>query len=112
MFRSFTDMHTELVRLRAAGDQGAAARALVEQHLDSFPLHVGFTYQMLAQLQAEAGERERALDTLAQALSKGARYRTEWLPGGPRLSAPPAQPRLPPPGRQASAPHHQAPRAP
>src|SRR5256885_8236201 len=103
MFRSFTDMHTELVRLRAAGDQGAAARALVEQHLDAFPLHVGFTYQVLAQLQAEAGEKERALDTLAHALAKGARYRAEWLTGDSRLASLRDEPRFTALARQAGA---------
>src|SRR2546423_15417945 len=101
MFRSFTDMHPELVRLRAAGDQGAAARALVEQHLDAFPLHVGVTYQVLAQLQAEAGAKQRALDTLAHALAKGARYRAEGLTREPRGASLPGEPRVDPLARQA-----------
>src|SRR5436305_1828719 len=103
MFRSITAMQAELARLRAADDRGAAVRALIEQHLDAFPLHVGFTYQMLAELQAEAGERERALDTLARALAKGARYRAEWLTGDARLASVREEPRFTALVRQASA---------
>src|SRR5438270_2724528 len=103
MFGTFTDMQTELTRMREAGEGDRAIRILVEQHLDAFPLHFGFTYQLLAQLQAEAGERERALDTLARALAKGARYRAEWLTGDTRLASLRDEPRFTALVRRASA---------
>src|SRR5438128_542267 len=87
-------MHAELARMRTQGVQGEHMRALVEQHLDAFPLHRAVVYLTLAQLQAESGDADRALDTLARSLAAGSRYRAEWLTSDPRLAPLRATPRF------------------
>jgi predicted esterase len=85
-YGSFTDLHPAVGVLREQGD-GAAALALVTEHLDAFSRHTALMYLIEAELLAESGRPTDALGVLDRALTEGCRYPREWFETNRRLAS-------------------------
>src|SRR2546423_15714815 len=85
-YASFTDLHAAVGVLRERGD-AAAALLLVKEHLAAFSRQTALMYLTEAELLAESGRPNDALDALDRALAQGCRYPREWLERNPRLAA-------------------------
>jgi len=68
-----------------AGDPAAALGTLTGAEA-ALPLHAGHIYSWRAELLAELGRADAALDALDEALAAGCRYKAEWLSDDRRLA--------------------------
>ena len=72
---SFTDLHADVTRRRAAGDVDGAV-ALLRENVKTFPLHRGVVYLVLAETLVTNGQPKEALDALQEAFTVGCRYKS------------------------------------
>src|SRR5438105_5690721 len=79
------DLANEARALRDDGDVNDAT-ALLESERDQYPRHLALTLLTQAELLAQSGRTDLALETLDSALAKGCRYRKEWIVSNARLA--------------------------
>jgi predicted esterase len=75
---SFTEVYDAVRALREQRDL-TGALALLEGREKDFDLHAGLIYLTRADVLAESGRADEALDALETALAAGCRYKRSWL---------------------------------
>lgn len=83
-FASYSELAAAARAKSDAGDRPSAL-ALLAGGEGAFPFHAGHIYLSRAELLAELGRDEAALDVLDEALAAGCRYKAKWLRGDDRL---------------------------
>ena len=82
---SFSELFADAQARRESGDL-AGALALFDGREQDLPLQKGLVYLVRAELFAQLGQPDRAIDTLDAALASGCRYKRSWLEENKRLA--------------------------
>src|SRR5438270_13562702 len=80
---SFSELFASAQARRESGDL-TGALALFDGREEDLPLQKGLVYLVRAELLAELGQPDRAIDSLDAALASGCRYKRSWLEGNKR----------------------------
>ena len=82
---SFSELFADAQARRESGDL-TGALALFDGREQDLPLQKGLVYLVRAELFAQLGQPDRAIDTLDAALASGCRYKRSWLEENKRLA--------------------------
>ena len=82
---SFSELFASAQARRESGDL-TGALALFDGREEDLPLQKGLVYLVRAELLAELGQPDRAIDSLDAALASGCRYKRSWLEDNKRLT--------------------------
>ena len=82
---SFSELFADAQARRESGDL-AGALALFDGREQDLPLQKGLVYLVRAELFAQLGQPDRAIDSLDAALASGCRYKRSWLEENKRLA--------------------------